>query len=183
MTALDDRAELIELLGHYADIANLKDFTGRPGRVFTDPLALDFESVTGISPATVPLADYVEILRASFTPWAATHHAITSHVIKIDGDRATIHAHVRAEHWLPSESRSWLVVGFYDNEAVRTAGGWRLNLVKLTATHQENADLAGVAMGHVRWRGVRAGHRRSVFVDARPRSRRSGRFLAGQHRW
>ncbi|WP_411573254.1 hypothetical protein [Streptomyces sp. 2BBP-J2] len=28
---------------------------------------------------------------------------MTGHVIEIDGDRATIHAHIRAEHWVPEE--------------------------------------------------------------------------------
>lgn len=147
MDALSDRAELIELLGRYADIADLKEFTELPGRVLTDPVTLDFESVAGIPPATVPLGDYVEILRASFAPFAATHHAITGHVVDIDGDRATIHAHVRAEHWVPDEladggPNRWLVVGFYDDEAVRTADGWRLTRVKLTSTYQENTHLA-----------------------------------------
>ncbi len=53
-----------------------------------------------------------------------------------------MHAHVRAEHWLPSgEPNRWLVVGFYDNEAVRTPDGWRLSSVRLTASYQENAGL------------------------------------------
>ncbi|GID28328.1 nuclear transport factor 2 family protein [Paractinoplanes brasiliensis] len=152
MSALDDRLDLMELFGLYADIADLKSFTDLPGRVFTDPLTLDFSSVTGIAPAAVPLGDYVGILRAGFEPWAATHHVISGHVIELDGDRATIHAHVRAEHWLPAELAAdgpnrWLVVGFYHNEAVRTANGWRLSRVKLTATHQENAHLAGIAVG------------------------------------
>ena len=152
MTALEDRAELIELLSRYADIADLKEYAGLPGLVFTDPITLDFESVTGLPPAPVPLGHYIEILRASFAPWAATHHVISGHVIAVDGDHATVHAHVRAEHWLPPElagdgPRRWLVVGFYDNEAVRTPGGWRLSRVKLTATYQENAELAAVATG------------------------------------
>ncbi len=33
MNALTDRAELIELLSRYADIADLRDFTDLPGRV------------------------------------------------------------------------------------------------------------------------------------------------------
>ncbi|GAB2594115.1 hypothetical protein Aab01nite_82610 [Paractinoplanes abujensis] len=57
----------------------------------------------------------------------ATHHAITGHVIAIEGDRATIHAYVRAEHWAAGTDRC-LVVGFYDNEAVRTDQGRRLGL-------------------------------------------------------
>lgn len=151
MTALSDRAELIELLSRYADIADLKEFTELPGLVFTDPLTLDFGSVADVPPMTVPLDYYVESIRAAFAFYAATHHAITGHVIDIDGDSATIHAHVRAEHWLPSELANdgpgyWLVVGFYDNEAVRTADGWRLNRIKLTASHQENPHLSSVAL-------------------------------------
>lgn len=149
MNALSDRADLIELLGRYADIADLKEFAELPKLVFTDPLTIDFESVAGMPPMTVPLADYVENVRAAFAPFLATHHAITGHVVDIDGDSATIHAHVRAEHWLPDEltdggPNRWLVVGFYDNEAVRTPDGWRLSRVKLTATYQENAPQPGV---------------------------------------
>ena len=36
MDALADRAELIELLGRYADIADLKEFTELPGLVLAD---------------------------------------------------------------------------------------------------------------------------------------------------
>ena len=55
----------------------------------------------------------------AFAGWTATHHSITNHQIAVDGDRATIRAHVRAEHWAPSEVAAggpncWLVVGFYD---------------------------------------------------------------------
>ncbi|MEU8363139.1 nuclear transport factor 2 family protein [Nonomuraea sp. NPDC048882] len=143
MTSPVDRAELIELLSHYADIADLKEFTELPRRVFTDPLTIDFESVTGMPPMTVPLSEYLDNVRAAFAPFTATHHAITGHVVEVHGDSATVHAHVRADHWLPGElpgdrARHWLVAGFYDNEAVRTPDGWRLTSVKLTATHQEN---------------------------------------------
>ncbi|HEY0812148.1 MAG TPA: nuclear transport factor 2 family protein [Pseudonocardia sp.] len=152
MDTLSDRADLIELMSRYADIADLKEFTELPGVVFTDPVTLDFESVAGIPPMTTPLGSYVEVLRASFRPFTATHHVITGHVVTVDGDSAKIHAHVRAEHWLPDElvgggPNCWLVVGFYDNEAVRTADGWRLNRVKLTATHQENPHLSSAAVG------------------------------------
>ncbi len=151
MNALTDRADLIELLGRYADVSDQKSYTWLPRLVFTDPITLDFESLAGIPPMTVPLGDYLEVLRGSFAPYTATHHAITGHVVEIDGDRATIHAHVRAEHWIPADRAGagpdrWLVVGFYDNEAVRTAHGWRLSRVRLTATHQENPQLSSAAL-------------------------------------
>ncbi|WP_434443962.1 nuclear transport factor 2 family protein [Lentzea sp. E54] len=138
MNELEDRADIIELFGRYADIADLKEFTTLPGLVFTDEVTLDFESVTGMPAMTMPLSDYLDVLRAGFAPFTATHHAITGHVVDLDGDSAKIHAHVRAEHWFPA-GLPWLVVGFYDNEAVRTPDGWRLSRVKLTAIHQENA--------------------------------------------
>ncbi|GAA3959835.1 nuclear transport factor 2 family protein [Actinoplanes auranticolor] len=138
---MDDRAEIFELMSRYADIADLKQFTELPRLVFTDPVTLDFESVAGIPEMTLPVDVYAQSLAGTFSAFAATHHAITGHVITIDGDRATIHTHVRAEHWLPGQLDRWLVVGFYDNEAVRTPDGWRLSRVKLTAAHQENAHL------------------------------------------
>ncbi|WP_406135104.1 nuclear transport factor 2 family protein [Streptomyces sp. NBC_01089] len=151
MNTLSDRAELIELMGRYADVADLKEFTELPGLVFTDPVTLDFSSVADIPPTSMALGDYVEVLRGSFAPFAATHHVISGHVIDIEGDSARIHAHVRAEHWLPDEvagdgPNRWLVVGFYDNEAVRTADGWRLSRVKLTSKYQENSHLSGTGV-------------------------------------
>ncbi|MDT8913985.1 nuclear transport factor 2 family protein [Amycolatopsis sp. PS_44_ISF1] len=154
MSRSTDHADLVELFGRYADLSdftNLAGFTGSPGLVFTDPLTIDFESVAGTPPMTVPLGDYLEGLRGSFAGFVATHHAITGHVVDLDGDRARVHAHVRAEHWVPGPLAGggpdrWLVVGFYDNEAVRTPEGWRFTRVKLTASHQEHPELARVAM-------------------------------------
>jgi hypothetical protein len=138
---VDDRAEIAELMSRYADIADLKEFEELPGLVFADPVTLDFESVAGIPPMTVPVEVYAQSLAGTFSRFSATHHAITGHVIAVEGDRATVHAHVRAEHWVAGETARWLVVGFYDNEAVRTPDGWRLSRVRLTASHQENAHL------------------------------------------
>ncbi|MEV0736566.1 nuclear transport factor 2 family protein [Streptomyces sp. NPDC050549] len=149
-----------------------------PRQVFADPLTLDFSSITGMPPTETPLDQYTGILRGAFVPFVVTHHAITGHVVDINGDRATVHARVRAERWLPDESADggpirWLVVGFYGNEAVRTADGRRLDREKLTSTCQENAHLARAALpsGQVhRRRGPRPTprHRESVGEGERP---------------
>ncbi|WBU36907.1 nuclear transport factor 2 family protein [Homoserinibacter sp. YIM 151385] len=146
MTTDTDRAEIIELFGRYADIADLKDFDELPPLVHTDPFTMDFESVTGMPPQQTTLADYVTALSGAFAPFDATHHAITGHVVEVTGDRATAHAQVRAEHWVPRElaeggPNRWLVVGHYDNDVVRTAHGWRFSTVRLAAAFQENAHL------------------------------------------
>jgi len=153
MTLDTDRADIIELFGRYADIADTKNFGDLPPLVHADPFTMDFESVTGMPPLETPLDEYVAALRGAFAPFVATHHSITGHVVTVDGDRATARAHVRAEHWVPDDVAAsgpnrWLVVGFYENEAVRTERGWRFSKVKLTAAYQENTHLvAGAATG------------------------------------
>jgi hypothetical protein len=155
MTLDTDRADIIELFGRYADIADTKNFDDLPPLVHADPFTMDFESVTGMSPLQTSLDEYVAALSGAFAPFVATHHSITGHVVTIDGDRATARAHVRAEHWVPDDVAAggpnrWLVVGFYENEAVRTEHGWRFSKVKLVAAYQENAQiLAGVASGEL----------------------------------
>src|SRR4051794_26826969 len=101
MASPSDRDQLVELLGRYADIADTKDFDILPRTVFTDPVTLDFESLTGQRPAETPLSALMPAFRTAFSPFTATHHAVTGHQVVIDGDRGVIHAHVRAEHWLP----------------------------------------------------------------------------------
>ncbi|MFD2024437.1 nuclear transport factor 2 family protein [Promicromonospora aerolata] len=150
MTLESDRAEIIELFGRYADIADTKNFDELPRLVHTDPFTADFQSVADVPPTETPLDDYAQLLRGSFNPFVATHHAITGHVVDVDGDSARAHAHVRAEHWVPDRvagggPNRWLVVGFYDNDVVRTENGWRFSRVKLTASYQENTHLLAQA--------------------------------------
>jgi hypothetical protein len=145
MAGLSDREELVELLARYASIPDTRDWAELPKTVFTDRVECDFESV-GAGPAFEIKRDaLMEQLRTFFAGWQATHHAITNHRIRVDGDVATIRAHVHAQHWLspdvaPPHRNRWLVVGFYDDEAVRTPDGWRLCKVRLTATYQEHPD-------------------------------------------
>jgi hypothetical protein len=148
MTEHHDRDELVELMSRYANIADTQNWVELPRSVFCDEFVSDFSSL-GVPVATIRRDAWCQMSRQAFAGWTATHHAITNHRIAIDGDRATIHAHVRAEHWAsPAVAAGgpdcWLVVGFYDNVAIRTAAGWRLSSVKLTVTHQENESLAAM---------------------------------------
>ena len=144
-----DRDELVELMARYADVSDTNDWHGLALTVFCEQITCDFSSL-GSPAVTTSREIWCRQGERAFARWAATHHAITGHRIAVDGDRATIRAHVRAEHWLAPEDAGagpdcWLVVGFYDNTAVRTADGWRLDSVTLTAVHQENPQLLGPA--------------------------------------
>jgi hypothetical protein len=141
----------------YASMPDTQNWDELPRSVFCDAFTVDFGKLgtPGTSGATVSRDSWSQQAKRAFAGWTATHHAITNHQITIDEDRATIRAHVRVEHWAPDEvaaggSKCWLVVGFYDDVAVKTPEGWRLNSVKLTVTHQENEALHGAVMAAVK---------------------------------
>ena len=149
-----DRDELVELMSRYAGMPDTQNWDELPRSVLCDEFTADFSSL-GVPATTVSRDDWCRQSQQAFAGWTATHHAITNHRIAVDGDRATIWAHVRVEHWAPPEVAAggpncWLVVGFYDNVAVRTPDGWRLNAVKLTMTHQENEALLAASMAAAR---------------------------------
>jgi 3-phenylpropionate/cinnamic acid dioxygenase small subunit len=146
----EDRDALVELMARYAAMLDTKGWDALPRSVLTDQVMWDFSSFTGQPPFELDRDALVARIRTGFAALTATHHAITNHRISIAENRAEIRAHIRAEHWLPeslveSGSNCWLVVGFYDDEAIRTAEGWRLSRVRLTVTHQENGHLAPIA--------------------------------------
>lgn len=153
MTEHRDRDELVELMSRYAVMSDTKDWDELPRLVFCDEFAGDFSSL-GAPVRTFTRDAWGQGSKQAFAGWTATHHVITNHRVTVDGDRATIRAHVRAEHWAPAEVAAggpncWLVVGFYDNVAVRTADGWRLSSVTLHAIHQENPALPALVMAAV----------------------------------
>jgi hypothetical protein len=144
-----DRDELLELLARYADMADTRAWWELAPTVLSDEIVFDAGSL-GVPAATLDRDAWCAATEQLFAGWAATHHVISSPRIVVDGDRATVRAHVRAEHWLPSAVAAggpdcWLVVGFYDDVAVRTPEGWRFSSITLTATHQQHPELVASA--------------------------------------
>jgi hypothetical protein len=125
------------LLARYASIPDSRDFEELPETVFTDRVLWDFESVGAGPPIEIERDVFMQQLRTFFVDWQAAHHAITNHRVRVDGDVASIRAHIHAQHWLPPDvalqhRNRWLVVGFYDDEAVRTPDGRRLRKVRFS---------------------------------------------------
>lgn len=122
-----DRAEIAGLLDRY--VTGL-DRVGREQRtdnwyrsLFTDDVSLTFP--IGGRDGVVGLA----LFQSEATQrWEHTHHINGSAVVEVDGDRATVRAHVLAVHKRAGDGIDALfaVGGHYEGEAVWTASGWRL---------------------------------------------------------
>ena len=123
MAVFTDREELVELLARYVSIPDTKDWEELPRTVFTDRVVCDFESVGGGPPREVEREVFVDGVRTFFAGWQATHHAITNHRIRIDGDVATIRAHVQAQHWLPARGRTAAPQPMVGGRVLRRRGG------------------------------------------------------------
>ena len=154
MTLSDDRNDLVELMALYATMADTKAWE-LASSIFTDPFTWDFESASpGV--AELSIATWCERVRMAFGGFDATHHAITNHRITVNGDHAHIRAHIHAEHWVPRDlvephmDDCWVVVGFYDDEAIRTSDEWRLARVKLTIRHQSGSHVARASLAEGR---------------------------------
>ena len=119
-----DKAEIIEALNLYAFALDAQQWD-LFDRVFTEDVTADF------GPAGALWTDLATFKRA----FAAFHdtldnqqHQMMGHLVRVDGDRA--HAFSYGNWLLVREAAeggtSWLGTGWYDDELVRTAQGWRI---------------------------------------------------------
>ena len=134
-----DRTAIVEVISNYATGLDARDWTLWRS-VFLDEVVFDLESWSG-EPARPLAADRVVAAQARiFAELVTTQHFITNHRVTIDGDRARLLAHMRAEHWLavPSgPSPRYTMFGFYDDKLVRTPAGWKIAEMQLNVTHTE----------------------------------------------
>jgi hypothetical protein len=79
--------------------------------------------------------------RRAFQGGKTSLHLRTNHLVRLDGDSATMTSHGYAWNRLPpgtlgAEAALWEVWGIYDYRAERTPRGWRLTAFTFAATHQ-----------------------------------------------
>lgn len=133
-TQLTDRDQIVEVcirVGWYADHRAWE----RYDEVFTDPVRLDYTSLAGGQPAELSRQAIVDSLRATLGGLDATQHLQGNHLVDIVGDHATCTACFQATHILPNAHGSprWTLGGDYRFELTRTADGWRINSMTMTA--------------------------------------------------
>jgi hypothetical protein len=75
-----------------------------------------------------PSARGVALIRASIECCSYTHHANTTVMVDVDGDRAKVVTNVRAWHrGGPNDDKEMEAIGRYFDDFVRTPSGWRIS--------------------------------------------------------
>jgi hypothetical protein len=136
---LTDEADLRDLIHRYAFGLDTRDWDMWRS-VFTDDVEIDMSDYEPEPPPrSLPVDTYLAYVRRLFAGFAATQHFIGTHRFIIDGDRATIVAHMRAEHWVTTGQGGdrYTMYGTYTDECVRTADGWRISAVKLSLMRED----------------------------------------------
>lgn len=121
MTVYEDKQDIVETLLRYAtgiDSRNWPVFR----TVFTDDCVLDYGQI-GTWNGVDAVTDFMEQTHAMA---GHTLHRMSNHVIAVDGDTATARTYVDALVLAADNASGVNAAGFYDDELVRTAEGWRV---------------------------------------------------------
>lgn len=120
--ALADERAVINLAARYCWALDTHDFA-ELRKVFT-PDAFAFLGGTECD----GIDAIIERVSSALTRLDASQHLVGSHVVTLDGDKATHKCYLQAQHVLHGTEGGdlWMVAGMYDDRAVRTEEGWRI---------------------------------------------------------
>jgi 3-phenylpropionate/cinnamic acid dioxygenase small subunit len=128
MTEREDRQDISDLLVRYATGIDRRDWA-LFRTVFTEDCELDYGEI-GSWQGVDAVAEFMEQVHA---PAGHTMHRLSNQVITVDGDKASARTYVDALIMVSDNSNGVNGIGFYDDEIVRTADGWRIARRRFTA--------------------------------------------------
>ena len=121
MTDREDRQDISDVLIRYATGIDRRDWP-LFRTVFTADCELDYGEIGtwhGIDAVTA-------FMEQSHAMAGDTMHRMSNQVIAVDGDRAEARTYVDGLILGPDNTSGVNAVGFYDDDLVRTADGWRI---------------------------------------------------------
>jgi 3-phenylpropionate/cinnamic acid dioxygenase small subunit len=121
MTDREDRQDISDVLIRYATGIDRRDWP-LFRTVFTADCELDYGEIGtwhGVDAVTA-------FMEQSHAMAGHTIHRMSNQVIGVDGDRAEARSYVDGLILAPDNNSGVNAVGFYDDDLVRTADGWRV---------------------------------------------------------
>lgn len=137
---LVDRAEMIRVADAIDAAVDAKDWPAARA-LFTETIDVDFTSLVGGDPATIPADALIAGWSGNLTASKESFHLRGNHRIAFDGpDAATMTSHGYAWNRMATpeapDGALWEVWGTYEHGFARTADGWRVDAMTFTATAQ-----------------------------------------------
>jgi 3-phenylpropionate/cinnamic acid dioxygenase small subunit len=121
MTEREDRQDISDLLVRYATGIDRRDWS-LFRTVFTDDCELDYGEI-GTWQGVDAVTDFMDTTHAMA---GHTLHRLTNQAITLDGDKASARTYVDAVIMFGDNQSGVNAWGFYDDEIVRSADGWRI---------------------------------------------------------
>jgi 3-phenylpropionate/cinnamic acid dioxygenase small subunit len=121
MTERDDRQDISDLLVRYATGIDRRDWS-LFRTVFTDDCELDYGEI-GTWQGVDAVTDFMDTTHAMA---GNTLHRLTNQAITLNGDTASARTYVDAVIMFGDNQSGVNAWGFYDDEIVRSADGWRI---------------------------------------------------------
>jgi uncharacterized protein (TIGR02246 family) len=121
MSERDDRQDIADLLVRYATGIDRRDWP-LFRTVFTDDCDLDYGEI-GSWRGVDAVTEFMEQVHAMA---GHTMHRLTNQAIALDGDKATARTYIDAVIMAGDNQGGVNALGFYDDEIVRGADGWRI---------------------------------------------------------
>ena len=116
-----DRQDITDVITRYATGIDRRDWP-LFRTVFTDDCELDYGEV-GSWHGVDEVTDFMQRAHAMA---GHTMHRLTNQVITVDGDKAQSRTYVDALIMLADNSSGVNAAGFYDDDRVRSNGGWQI---------------------------------------------------------
>ncbi|MEL6920627.1 MAG: nuclear transport factor 2 family protein [Pseudomonadota bacterium] len=147
METLVDQAEMVRVADALDAAVDAKDWT-LARSYFTDMIDVDFTSLVGGEPATIPSDGLIAGWSGNLTAEKESFHLRGNHRITFhDGDSATMLSHGyawnRMERGALEENGGealWEVWGTYVHGFERTDDGWKVNAMTFTATAERGSE-------------------------------------------
>jgi 3-phenylpropionate/cinnamic acid dioxygenase small subunit len=121
MTEREDRQDISDVLLRYATGIDRRDWT-LFRTAFVDDCELDYGEI-GAWHGIDAVTDFMETSHAAA---GHTMHRLTNQVIAVDGDSAQARTYVDGLIMFGDGNSGVNAVGFYDDDVIRTAIGWRI---------------------------------------------------------
>jgi hypothetical protein len=129
-----DRLDVIDTCTRMAWYADQRDWDRLAG-VFADNVTLDYTSLDGGEPAVMTPGQIADGWRELLGAYETTQHLLGNHLVSVTGASAVCTASFQATHRRAEAygGSLWTLGGTYRFDLVRTAGGWRISGIVMTA--------------------------------------------------